>query len=66
MKLISRLVRTRESYTKVLTLSVESQHWTGPVLQSPADVGVGVGAVTVTVVVGWPVAVARMLRESTQ
>ncbi len=61
---ISRLVRIGKKV--ILTLSTELQHWTGPVVQSPADVGVGVGAVTVTVVVGWPVAVARMLRESTQ
>ncbi len=41
-----------ESYTEVLTLSVEAQHWTGPVLQLPPDVGVEAGAVTVTVFVG--------------
>ncbi len=65
-----------ESYTEVLTLSVEAQHWTGPVLQLPPDVGVEAGAVTVTVFVGvgvgvvWPfefgMAVARILRESAQ
>ncbi len=54
----------------ILTLWTESQHWTGPVLQLPADVGVEAGAVTVTVVDGPPfalgMAAARMLRESAQ